>query len=543
MRAALSAVAAFGLSISGRFGGPSGNDRAVPVFRGSIMSMIAGSLALSCNAGMSAPKLRPVPLSVITARLPHEKPAEEAAAELEKREGPPSFGPWLAHQDNQELEDAYDQEFPHYGVAFHMLAQVFAEPRTDSLVLGYLRRGSRFRAGAPVRGKGCEGRWYPVEGGGFACSGRGFVIGKSEKRFEPAPAPPDMYSALPYRYAKTLGEDVPQYFRLPTEQEERITAEAIAQLRAHRAANPPADEPALAKAPSAQMTEEQVGVSEERQFLPDFVRMTMRPGFYVSVDGIEETATGRRFVRTVRGAYVALDKLQEATVSPYAGVRIWNGLSHDHGLVHVAKTTTLRLGPSLDAYAPGPELLRFSAVELSGRREVINRKGYVETAAGLWVDERALRFVKRAARPTLVPKQGRWVDVDLTQQVLVAYQGDEPVYATLVATGKPGFDTPTGLFRIYAKHISTTMDGADGTDEVYSIEDVPFTMYFQGSLALHAAFWHDRFGRVRSHGCVNLAPRDARFLFEWSTPVRPPGFHGVQADPHKHSTYVSIRSS
>ena len=451
----------------------------------------------------------------------------------------------LAFQKEREQRAVYDQACPYYGVAFHMLAQVFAEPSTDSLVTGYLRRGSRFRAAAPVRGKGCENRWYPVEGGGFACDGRGFVMGKQEKRFEPAPAPPDMYRPLPYSYAKTLAEDVPQYFRLPTEAEERQAAEAIARLRAYRAG--PHDAAPVAKAvpvpPTVDRIATDAGISEERQWLPDFVRTTMRPGFYVSVDGVEDAPSGRRFARTVRGAYVALDRLQEATISPYQGTRLWEGLPQSMGLVHFAKAETLRRAPDMVSYVAGPELPRFSAVSLSGRGVVVGKRSYLETPDGLLVDARALRLVKRVARPSLVPAQGRWIDIDLAQQVLVAYEGDTPVYATLVATGKPGFETPTGLFRIHAKHISTTMDGADGTDEMYSIEDVPFTMYFQGSLALHAAFWHDRFGRVRSHGCVNLAPRDAQFLFQWSTPVRPPGFHGVVADPRKHSTYVSIHSS
>ena len=155
------------------------------------------------------------------------------------------------------------------------------------------------------------------------------------------------------------------------------------------------------------------------------------------------------------------------------------------------------------------------------------------------------------------------IHVRLSEQTLVAYEGERAVFATLVSTGKPGFETPTGVFRIYAKHVSTTMDGVapsnplpapqprgsaatpalpgDGAqDEAYSIEDVAWTMYFSGNYALHAAFWHDRFGNVRSHGCVNLPPDDARWLFRWATPVLPAEWHGVQATRDNPGTWVFI---
>jgi hypothetical protein len=84
------------------------------------------------------------------------------------------------------------------------------------------------------------------------------------------------------------------------------------------------------------------------------------------------------------------------------------------------------------------------------------------------------------------------------------------------------------------------MDGLAGEEDEYSIEDVPWTMYFQGSYALHAAFWHDRFGNTRSHGCVNLSPIDARWLFEWATPTLPSGFHATMSTKDNPGTYVLV---
>ena len=97
-------------------------------------------------------------------------------------------------------------------------------------------------------------------------------------------------------------------------------------------------------------------------------------------------------------------------------------------------------------------------------------------------------------------------------------EGDRPVFATLVSSGRAadGFGTPTGSFRIRTKHVSATMDDPDGGAEAYSIEDVPWTMYFDGARALHGAYWRTRFGYPQSHGCVNLSTGDSHWLFNWA---------------------------
>jgi lipoprotein-anchoring transpeptidase ErfK/SrfK len=81
--------------------------------------------------------------------------------------------------------------------------------------------------------------------------------------------------------------------------------------------------------------------------------------------------------------------------------------------------------------------------------------------------------------------------------------------------------------------------GPDAGDDRYSIDDVPWTQYFEGSIALHGAFWHDRFGLRRSHGCVNLAPLDARWLFAFTGPHLPQGW--VAAYPTKHALGTVVR--
>jgi hypothetical protein len=138
--------------------------------------------------------------------------------------------------------------------------------------------------------------------------------------------------------------------------------------------------------------------------------------------------------------------------------------------------------------------------------------------------------VADVVQPTFaVGEDELWIHVDLGEQTLVLYRGREPFFATLVSTGLRGHDTPRGLFHIERKFVGRTMEhiGPDTGDDDYRIEDVPWTQYFERSLALHGAFWHDRFGVQRSHGCVNLAPIDARRVFLLTAPVVPEGWYGV----------------
>src|SRR5262249_55676237 len=109
---------------------------------------------------------------------------------------------------------------------------------------------------------------------------------------------------------------------------------------------------------------------------------------------------------------------------------------------------------------------------------------------------------KDVAIPTIAPPPSearpgeRWIDVELSTQTLVAYEGTKPVYATIVSTGKPGVDTatPKGTHRIWVKLESSDMDNLDAdiqeSDKRYSIEDVPYVQFFDKAVGLHAAFWH-----------------------------------------------------
>jgi|GEM_PF-5681462 len=106
-----------------------------------------------------------------------------------------------------------------------------------------------------------------------------------------------------------------------------------------------------------------------------------------------------------------------------------------------------------------------------------------------------------------------WIDIDLGSQYMRVYRGDTVIRGTYVSTGRPGFDTPTGTYYILVKYPSDDMEGVLG-GEYYNVPNVPWTMYFTNrGHAIHGAYWHDNFGQVMSHGCVNAPVPFAEWLY------------------------------
>ena len=105
----------------------------------------------------------------------------------------------------------------------------------------------------------------------------------------------------------------------------------------------------------------------------------------------------------------------------------------------------------------------------------------------------------------------RWIEVDLSQQLLTAWSGSSLVYSTYISSGVDATPTPTGVFSIQTKYDSTPMSGAD-----YYVPDVPYAMFFYGNYAIHGAYWHNDFGTPVSHGCINLPLKNAQWLFDWA---------------------------
>ena len=114
--------------------------------------------------------------------------------------------------------------------------------------------------------------------------------------------------------------------------------------------------------------------------------------------------------------------------------------------------------------------------------------------------------------PSNVGSGTHWIDINLSEQRLYAYEGDTIVNSFLVSTGVAGMATPTGTFKIYARYLYADMHGPG-----YYLPDVPYTQYFYKSYGIHGTYWHNNFGVPMSHGCVNLSIPDAGWLYNWST--------------------------
>lgn len=155
-----------------------------------------------------------------------------------------------------------------------------------------------------------------------------------------------------------------------------------------------------------------------------------------------------------------------------------------------------------------------------------------------WVEQGMVGIIEPKPRPEGIPPGDKWIEIDLYEQTLAAYEGDEIVYATLVSSGLPYWQTQSGLFQIWVKVKQAKMSGRDGYPDYYFLEDVPWSMYFNHNYALHGAYWHDRFGIRHSHGCVNISLTDAKWLFDWTTPVGKTGW--TRADEKNVGTWVWV---
>lgn len=412
-----------------------------------------------------------------------------------------------------------------------MRTWVYLEPHSESTKLGYLRAGTVVeRSQKPHGDKGCEGGWYRVEPRGFVCVGKGATTDLEHIIVKATAAGAKRGEPMPYRYVISRKPPPHLYFRLPT-LEQQLDAEGRRRAQS------------LALFTDRQKKE--LGeIAAPPPFLQDGADLPKpygaeRPLHYRVHRGRanDESAFGliaaydwteRPFGLTSELDLIPLDRTRLVVLSDMQGVEIEDGGTP----AFVSQYGVFTYEPD----AVGNLQQKKSAPYRSGWVLSGNQKGgLVETTAGPWLPEASLTIAKIRDDPAGFSEEGRkWIDVSIRQQLLVAYQGKKPVFATLVSTGRGEMGDPTethatvrGTFMIHAKHVSGTMDGDEETAEPFDLRDVPYIQYFHKGYALHGAYWHDAFGKVRSHGCVNLAPRDAAWLFEWTDPQVPESWHGA----------------
>lgn len=175
----------------------------------------------------------------------------------------------------------------------------------------------------------------------------------------------------------------------------------------------------------------------------------------------------------------------------------------------------VKSAPGYQAPDTGKRLAPFTVVQIYDT-QTVDSADWNMIGLDQWVEARKVaQVVINTAAPDGSNNATRWIDVNLAEQTLAVYDHNQLVYATVIASGMEPFWTRPGLFHIQQKKETETMRDNDPTD-FYYIEDVPWTMYFDGPRALHGAYWRTRFGYAQSHGCVNLSVGDAHWLYDWA---------------------------
>jgi hypothetical protein len=214
--------------------------------------------------------------------------------------------------------------------------------------------------------------------------------------------------------------------------------------------------------------------------------------------------------------YIRTEDAVPVEVSEFHGVEITVQPERPFGwIVENVTPSNEPDGEPNEAYA---EMTRFTFFEVYEAQIGEEDWLWYEVGGGRWIRQTYVSLVDVNDRPEDVGVNEYWVEVDLYEQTFAAYEGDRMVYAGLVSSGLNRWPTREGIFQVWSRYLQNKMSGAEGEIDYYYIEDVPYIMYFDrlNEIALHGAFWHDRYGYKHSHGCVNMPPLDAEWVFYWS---------------------------
>ena len=532
------------------------------------------ALVLSSAACRDFPPPSPAPAAPEPAPSASTAPAA-SAAEIPP-DGGPYAGPWVGAIVLQ-TQILSEPEFP--------------EKKTDRdrhdrdakvVRLGSLRYGEKTPAlsADPQKRANCPEGWYALLAGGFVCGK--YVTSELDHPKVKMAQPPDLEGPLPYAYGVNLVNGTPLYRHIPSRAQRRKLEPWLFRPRKVKVADD--DSTALPAAATSTGFVDTAGADaattgdesevpwwekdapdggppqitlEDLQESEGPIARRMVKGFYLSLDK-EFDASGWKWWRTVSGLSTPAERiLVQKPLTDYHGV--W--LGRDDATFATKNYPSRRIDKlpvafvmayharrwNLDdgrkhANAGEGELDHFDAVGLTGETAQIASVEYWETDEGWWLRSTDFTRTDPGPAPDKIGDHEKWIDVNLKRQTLVAFEGPNPVFATVFSSGRNEHETVPGVFRIREKHISATMDGDAelASDGPYSIEDVPYIEYFNGSYALHGAFWHAEFGHVKSHGCVNLAPWDAKELFGWTDPQLPEGWHAVFATKDRPGTRVIV---
>ncbi|MBI9051483.1 MAG: L,D-transpeptidase [Anaerolineaceae bacterium] len=221
---------------------------------------------------------------------------------------------------------------------------------------------------------------------------------------------------------------------------------------------------------------------------------------------------GNHYLQLLSGEWV---RASPSTYRDFQGLEFSDTPDHDFGWV---------INESKPHSGPG---YNFPELDITYYRENVIQIYDIQMGNGVewyligfnqWLDRPNVRQVVVSTETPDGIQSDRWIEVNLYEQTLTIYENHELRFAALIATGDAPYYTQPGVFQIYEKKPTENMSGAFEADrsDYYYLEDVPWTMYFDKSRALHGAYWRTMFGYTQSHGCVNLSVGDSRWIYDWA---------------------------
>jgi hypothetical protein len=256
------------------------------------------------------------------------------------------------------------------------------------------------------------------------------------------------------------------------------------------------------KAPIYNTLEDAVNHKEKHWLAPE-------PPAYLAYDKIQ-TVDGESYVQLTERGWMSQEELEPVTPSSFSGMILSEVPDHPFGWV--IRENSGWIDPEGKA----------SSGKMHNRYDVVldleEKNGYIRLETGDWILAADLRLVDLKTLTSNPPVTCRWLDVDLSGQILAVFENCLPVFATLISSAKAPAVTPQGVFSIFYKEESLPLyaNERSASSEAFYLSDVPWLMFYHANWAIHGAYWHDHFGEPWSHGCINVSPYDARWLYEWT---------------------------
>jgi hypothetical protein len=231
---------------------------------------------------------------------------------------------------------------------------------------------------------------------------------------------------------------------------------------------------------------------------------------------------GKRFYEIDPGAWMTANDISRIGAIPrFQGLEFSRTPQSDFGWVlayftPAAPQTKRTPGYEIQDYT-GREVKTHDVVAIYAQQQVGDDTWFL-VGPDEWLPDSMLARVQVNPTPPTGITGERWIEVNLQEQTLAVYDARRLVFATIIASGAEPFWTQPGVFQIFQKLDTTPMRGSFEADQsdAYYLEDVPWTMYFDGARALHGAYWRAKLGYEQSHGCVNLSVGDAHWLYNWA---------------------------